>query len=186
MQIVKVPSPILTKKAKRVTKFDSKLKKLVEKMLDILKKARDPEGVGLAAPQVGISKRIFIIQTNPTVKPSKAKYETFINPEIISQEIKKSRNQEISPQNILEGCLSIDNVWGFPERAKTITIEYKNTSNKKITQKFSGFVARLIQHELDHLNGVLFTHRVLEQKKELYQIEPDEKTNEPVLIPLEI
>lgn len=217
MQVVKVPDPLLTQKSTPVTKFDKKLKKLVNEMTATLAAARDPEGVGLAAPQVGLLKRLFVMQLNPDSPKQKPRFAAFINPEIIDQQtMHREKTSEMtnfsrrrlfdpdvhrgssSPRKIssprgleqdnqvLEGCLSIDNVWGFPQRASKIKIRYQDVSGKKHTQTFTGFPAAIIQHEIDHLNGVLFTHRALQQGKNLYQIEKDEETKEPVLVPLEL
>jgi peptide deformylase len=218
MQVVKVPNKILTKKAKPVSKFDKKLADLAGDMVETLKKAKNPEGVGLAAPQVGVSKRLFVMQLNPNTKKSKPRYSAFINPEIIvcnkfseaplpdpggrphsslgygvsrpgtqtSGAAGGSWQKGAAQSPILEGCLSIDNVWGYPSRSSRIKLAYQDVSGKKHTRIFSGFPAIIIQHEVDHLNGILFTHRVLEQKKELYKVEKDEETKKPVLISLKL
>lgn len=226
MQIVKTPTEILTQKASRVKKFDKKLKQLAEKMIETLAAAHNPEGVGLAAPQVGILKRLFVIQVNADKKDKKPRYQAFINPEIIeksgalydvnSSALKKGEklNSPNSPNfpnipnhpnpskqsvdrrpstvdhtaenGILEGCLSIENIWGFPERSSWVKLRYQDLSGKKHTQKFTNFPAVIVQHEVDHLNGILFTQHILKQKGKLYRIEKDEKTNKPVLVPLDL
>ena len=119
MRVVQVPANILTKKAEMVTQFDGKLKKLVKQMIDTLKSAKDPEGVGLAAPQVRVSKRLFVMVVNPENKVG-LKYDVFINPEIVSSVKAKS-------DEILEGCLSINNVWGYPERVSSVELAFQNT-----------------------------------------------------------
>jgi len=179
MRVVQVPADVLVTKAKTVTKFDNKLAKLVTEMIDTLKNARDPEGVGLAAVQVGVSKRLFVMTTNPENEAMPV-YDAFINPEIVERSKTKKKSEKI-----LEGCLSISNVWGYPERINKVKLNYQDIHGKKLTREFTGFGAIIVQHETDHLDGILFTHRVMEQGKELYQIDKDEK-GEASLTPLEL
>lgn len=206
MQIVKAPASILTKKAEQVTKFDRKLKTLVSKMTDTLKVARNPEGVGLAAPQVGVSKKVFVMQLNPENPDANPRYLACVNPEIIKTLKHKNTKtnlpnlsntpnsatspmqptQPTQPTSLLEGCLSINNTWGYPERAQKIKLRYQDTTGKKHTKILSGFPAVIAQHEIDHLNGILFTHRVLQQNKDLYRMEKDLKTKESILVPLDL
>lgn len=182
MQIVKTPAPVLTQKAEPVKNFDKKLKKLVDQMIETLAAARNPEGVGLAAPQVGISKRIFIAQTNVNQTKTPPRFEAFINPEIIES----SKIRETKPTNFLEGCLSIDNIWGFPEREIRLKLRYQDLDGQIKTRSFSGPPAIIVQHEMDHLNGILFTQRVLKQNGKLYKIKKYSKKGEPVIEPIKI
>lgn len=147
-----------------------------------LLETRDPKGVGLAAPQVGASLRIF--QMKPT---DKSPITTFINPIIEKLEGEKeipkfSNTQKIEakkPQKfkgkLLEGCLSLPNIWGNVLRTKIITVSWQDELGKLHKKNFTGFPAVIIQHEMDHLNGVLFTKRVLEQKGTLYKSHKNEK-----------
>lgn len=115
----------------------------------------DRNGVGIAAPQVYISKRVIIVasRANPRY-PDAPEMDaiTMVNPEIIQK----------STQVVLgeEGCLSVPNERGQVERAEQITVEYFTLNGVKIRQNFSGFPARIIQHEVDHLDGILFVERV--------------------------
>jgi len=177
MRVIQVPAQVLTTKAEMVTKFDSKLIKLVDELIDTLMKAKDPEGVGLAAPQVGILKRIFVMNIHPESNRG-GKYESFINPEIVEKVQDKA-------DKVLEGCLSIENIWGYPERASSIKLLYQDIKGHRQTRKFTGFPAVIVQHEVDHLQGSLFTHRVIQEGKELYRIDKDEH-GESELIPLEL
>jgi peptide deformylase len=129
-------------------------------MSETLLATSDPKGVGLAAPQVAVLKRFFL--TKPT---DKAKIKTFINPEIIEN----IENRQESKSKLLEGCLSIPNVWGKVSRAKQVTLMYQNEKGKIFQKTFKGFMATIIQHEVDHLNGILFTKHVLEQSNKLYK-----------------
>lgn len=160
--IVHVPHSVLTSQAQTVTSFDKELKKLISDMKESLVATRNPKGVGLAAPQVGVSLRVFV--TRPKETDS---IRVFINPEII----KKTGLTDGVPEreNKLEGCLSIPKIWGKVKRAKSITLSYDDERGTNHEERFTGFLATIIQHETDHVNGILYTQRVLEQKGKLYQ-----------------
>lgn len=172
LKIVTVPNPILTNKTKAVKKIDQKIKKLIKEMEETLVAQKDPEGVGLAAPQVNIPLSLFII------KPDKKKpIKVFINPKIIKTEslsAQKTKKEKTKKRYKLEGCLSIPRIWGSVKRAKKIFLQYQNEKGEVKKEWFSGFEALIVQHEMDHLQGVLFTKRALEQKIPLYQ-EKDDK-----------
>lgn len=168
LEIVKAPDPVLSQKAKPIVKFDKGLLKLIEQMKESVASAKDPVGVGLAAPQIGKSLQIFI------AKPSvKSLVLVFINPKITDKTAFSKKVKEGSRK--LEGCLSLPNIWGEVERFQDVVLEYQIETGKKHKRKFSGFIGTIIQHEVDHLNGVLFPKRVLEQKGTLYKSEKDEK-----------
>jgi len=142
MEIIKYGNPLLRKRAKSVDKIDRKIKDLVEEMLNVMQNST-PRGVGLAAPQIGISLQIIVIEISPN-KPI-----SLINPTII-----ENRGKEVG----LEGCLSIPGVFGNVERAKIIKVRGINPhTSKKVLLQVDGMEARAIQHEVDHLNGILFT-----------------------------
>jgi peptide deformylase len=169
-QIVHIPQSVLSTPAKRITVFDRKLQTIIADMKETLLTAKNPKGVGLAAPQVGLGLQIFITHASP-----KDPVRVFINPNIIHKyPIVKTGKQE----NHLEGCLSIPNIWGDVNRAPTLTIKYQDETGKVHEETITGFLATIIQHECDHLNGVLFTQRVLEQKNKLYQNGKDERGKE--------
>lgn len=164
MKIVHVPHPILTTPTKPVTSFDKRLSKLIAEMKATLLATTKPKGVGLAAPQIGEPWRLFI--TRPTPKDD---IRVFINPEII-QRASELTDGIPERENKLEGCLSIPNIWGRVKRATALTLRFQDEQRKTHQETFTGFLATIIQHETDHLNGVLFTQRVLEQKGKLYQV----------------
>lgn len=169
--IVHTPDDVLTKPAKPVTRFDKKLADIVDQMKQTLVSTRNPKGVGLAAPQIGIPLRIFI--TRPDAK---TQVRVFINPEIISRsqilhEIKKDDNR-------LEGCLSIPHVWGYVDRSDKVTLKYQDIMGKTYEEEITGFLATIVQHETDHVNGILFTHRVLEQQNKMYHDKRDKDGKE--------
>lgn len=165
--IVCVPNPILTTPSKPVTKFDGDLTKLIKEMKKTLFAAVNPKGVGLAATQVGVGLRVFLTRPMET-----SRVRVFINPEILSSE------GAADPNKKLEGCLSIPNVWGNVHRTESLTLRYQDESGQVRQEEFTGFLATIIQHETDHLNGILYTQRVLEQKEKLYQAVTDEDGKE--------
>lgn len=156
--IVTVPHTVLTTPAKEVTVFDKKLHQLIVDMKETLLSTVKPKGVGLAAPQVGISLKIFLTKPKDDIR-------VFINPNIMhtSSEVQKNESKK------LEGCLSIPNVWGKVKRNTALTLQFQDETGKKHKEQCSGFIATIIQHETDHVNGILFTQRVLEQQGKLYQ-----------------
>lgn len=169
LKIVTAPNPVLSTKAKTIAKVDQAVLKLIEQMEESLNAASDPIGVGLAAPQVDKSLAIFI------AKPSeKAKIQAFINPKIVKIEDGKVGKAKGKTKK-LEGCLSLKDIWGEVERAKAIELDYLDIEGKPHHKKFTGFIATIIQHEVDHLNGILFPKRVLEQKGTLYESKKNSK-----------
>ncbi len=116
---------------------------------------QERNGVGIAAPQVYISKRIIIVASRPNPRyPDAPEMQAIcmINPEIIEQ----SEAYELGE----EGCLSVPNERGQVARAHQITVQYFSLNGEKIIQEFTGFPARIVQHEIDHLNGILFVERL--------------------------
>lgn len=170
LEIVTAPHSALSTKAKEVTNIDAKIQKLLLDMEEALNLAKDPIGVGLAAPQVGVGLRIFIARPNP-----KAKLMIFINPEIkeAKNDPTKKKPKKNDPKK-LEGCLSLLHIWGIVKRKDRVKVSYLDEKGNKKTKEFKGFVATIIQHEIDHLDGILFPKRVLEQKGKLYKSEKDE------------
>ena len=181
MKIVHTPDEILHKIAEPVGKIDKKTKELITQMVIILNRQRDPEGVGLAAPQVGVSKQIFLVKPETKSKP-----QVFINAKIIKSskyQVASSENKLTNKPNpkrkskkkvTLEGCLSIPRIWGEVKRPERVLVSWIDENNLTHKQWFDGFEAVVIQHEMDHLKGILFTHHVLEQKQILYREENGE------------
>lgn len=161
--IVKVPNLVLATPAKKVTAFDKKLARLVADMKKTLLATKHPKGVGLAAPQIGEGWRVFL--TKPTTK---APVRVFVNAEIVSKSHEQTDGVP-GRDNKLEGCLSIPRIWGQVKRATEITLRYQDEKGKTHEEVFTGFLATIIQHETDHINGVVFTQRVLEQGGKLYE-----------------
>lgn len=150
-QILKYGSPILRKQSVIVTEEDNAIQ-LSGNLFETLKKEG---GIGLAAPQAGVLKRAFIIDTSPMIEDNKAfeKYEQlFLNPEILWRS-----TDEIYFQ---EGCLSIPGIYEDVLRADKITVSYFDINFNRIEEEFDGLKARIFQHEYDHLEGVLFIDRL--------------------------
>lgn len=167
--IVTAPNDVLAQAAKPITTIDQGVKNFIQDMKDALDNTRDPEGIGLAAPQVGKSVQIFI------VKPTKnAPHEVFINPQLTLMGVpaKIPRDKEGTK---LEGCLSLPTIWGPVERAPKVKIAYLDETGKQQTQTITGFKAVILQHEYDHLQGILFPRRVLEQQGKLYKSSKNKK-----------
>ncbi len=177
--IVATPNPVLSTPTRTVTSFDRRLHTLIRDMKAALRSAVNPKGVGLAAPQIGQAWRIFI--TRPT---EKSQIRVFINPKIITHSTDQTdgvparENLPAGKAGKLEGCLSIPKIWGRVKRATTLTLWYQDETGVPHQEQFTGFLATIIQHEIDHTNGVLFPQRVLEQKGKLYQSAKDENGKE--------
>ena len=154
-QIVTLPEPVLRRKAKPITKFDKNLQTLIDDMVETM---REAPGVGLAAPQVNVSQQLAVIEYSEDeddeeevegAAPKPKKLYVIINPEIV-----KVSDEKV---NGVEGCLSIPGLLGEVERYEAIQIKGLNRYGKPQKLKVDGWMARIFQHEIDHLNGVLFT-----------------------------
>ena len=166
LPIVAYGDPVLKKKAKEIDKDYPKLEELIDNMWDTMYNAY---GVGLAAPQVGLPIRLFLIDPAPFAEDEeldeaeqeelKNMRKVFINPQIIEEE-----GEEWA---FSEGCLSIPEVREDVFRQPDITIEYYDENFEKHTDTYSGLAARVIQHEYDHIEGILFTDKLSSLKKRL-------------------
>lgn len=150
--IVTLPDPVLHRKARSVTTFDKKLQTLIDDMIETM---REAPGVGLAAPQVGISDRLIVVEYYENEKAEEAEDETkkkvwvMLNPEIV-----KASEEKVMG---VEGCLSVPNLVGEVERHEAIQIKGLNRRGQPMRVKASGWLARIFQHEIDHVNGIVFT-----------------------------
>ena len=170
LKIVHIPNSVLTTPSRPVAKIDKKIKDLVFEMEETLLACVDPQGVGLAAPQVGIDLQLFIIKPD-----GDSDTEVFINPRILEvgkEPPKTTKSKRKNEQ--LEGCLSIPKIWSPVRRPEKVLIEYQDLTGEKKTELFTGFKAVIIQHEVDHLQGILFTQRSVEQNLPLYEEKNDE------------
>lgn len=172
MKILTVPDPILKQVSEPITKVDKKLLTFIKEMEQTLKNKKNPEGVGLSAPQVGKNWRIFSTYLD---KGKEREIKTYINPKIT----KASEKMTLGPnpnKPFLEGCLSIPEIYGPVWRHQRITLTYQVIDHESLelveqSEKFESFPARVVQHEFDHLEGVLFTERALKDGLQLYREE---------------
>jgi peptide deformylase len=144
LEIKKFNEPVLRKKCQRVKKIDKKTRKLIVDMAQTMERE---QGVGLAAPQVGISKRVITV-----LNLENRRILGLVNPKIL----KKSQETEIDE----EGCLSFPNIFLKIKRAREAEVEGIDINGKKIKLKAKGLLARIFQHEIDHLDGILFFNRL--------------------------
>jgi len=145
---------VLRQKARRVTAIDSSIQKLIDDMVETMQQA---SGVGLAAPQIGVPLRVMVIQL-PDKEPM-----ALVNPEIV----KRSGEREL-----VEGCLSVPGYAGDIKRSVSVTIKGRDRQGKTVRIKATGLMAQALEHELDHLNGVLFIDHV-ESPDKLHRVEAE-------------
>jgi peptide deformylase len=152
-EIVKFGASVLRQQCAPISEVDSEVRSLVDDLFDSMRAA---EGVGLAAPQIGIARRVCVIDVSaqqPDYPPI-----ALINPRIVS---------DVGTQVGEEGCLSFPDLYGDVKRAESVTVEALNLDGETFTTEGSGFYARALQHELDHLNGVLFVDHLSSLKRQL-------------------
>lgn len=146
LRVLKYPHPVLRHKSKPLRRFDAELKNIIHEMFDLM---YEQKGVGLAANQVGLPYRFFIL--NLECDPAKAPEFVFINPEI-------SRRRGTVEKE--EGCLSFPEIYAPVKRSEKLIISAYNLQGEEINYELDGFFARAVQHEYDHLDGVLFIDRL--------------------------
>ena len=168
-KIVTLPEPVLRRKAHSVTKFDRSLQGLIDDMVETM---REAPGVGLAAPQIGLSERLIVVeyyerQEDEDKEEAPKKVWAVVNPEIV----------KASEETLLgvEGCLSIPNLVGEVERHAVVHVRGLNRHGKPMKLKAEGWLARIFQHEIDHLNGVLFTDRATRVWQPPQEVEPEQE-----------
>jgi peptide deformylase len=158
MPVIKMDNPVLHRKAKKVRKIDGSIQKLIDDMIDTM---HDIEGVGLAAPQVGVPLQVVVIQM-----PDEEDVITLINPEIV----KTSEESE----EMIEGCLSLPGYKGDVKRFTSITVKARDREGKLIRIKGEGLMAQALQHEVDHINGIVFVDH-LESMDKLEKTEAEDE-----------
>ena len=152
--IVTLPDPVLRRKARSVTVFDKKLQTVIDDMIETM---REAPGVGLAAPQVGISDRLIVVEYYQNAEAEELEVDTLkkvwvmLNPEIV-----KTSDEKVLG---VEGCLSVPNLVGEVERHAAVQVKGLNRRGQPMRVKAQGWLARIFQHEVDHLNGVVFADR---------------------------
>ena len=153
LQIRTLPDPVLRQKAKRVTKIDDSIQKLIDDMIDTLHS--DPNRAGLAAPQVGVLLRIAVIEV------PEQELITMINPEIVKKE---------GERIVQEGCLSIPGYFGEIKRAVTVKVKARDRYGKEFRLKAQGLLAQALEQEIEHLDGILYIDH-LESPEKLFETE---------------
>ena len=153
--IVTLPEPVLRRKARPVSNFDDNLQTLIDDMIDTM---REAPGVGLAAPQVGVSERLIVVEyaeddDEEDAPPKKKKLYVVLNPEIVAA------SEEMVTGT--EGCLSVPGWVGDVERHEAIVVRGLNRNGDKIKIEAEGWLARIFQHEIDHLDGVLYIDKLV-------------------------
>ena len=172
LDIIHPDNPVLRKKAKRVTNFDKKFQTLIDNMVETMIEA---PGVGLAAPQVAVSQRLLVARLQDDEKSKEefgdlaGKLFVLVNPEII-----KTSKETVEG---VEGCLSIPGYLGTVDRFEKITIESLDRNGKAQRIKAEGWLARVFQHEIDHLDGRLY----IDIAKEVWEVRPEDEDDENVV-----
>ena len=151
------PDIVLRLKARRVPAIDRGIHHLIDDMIETM---LDASGVGLAAPQVGVSLRVVVIQL-----PEDARATILINPEMV---------RRVGERELTEGCLSVPGFCGDIKRAESVTVKAQDRQGKPFRIKATGLLAEVLEHELDHLNGVLYVDH-LESPEDLHKLEPEEQ-----------
>jgi peptide deformylase len=168
-KIVTLPEAVLRRKAHTVAKVDKNVQALIDDMIETM---REAPGVGLAAPQVGLPERIIVVEyyereEDEEKEDAPKRVWAVLNPEII-----KSSEETLMG---VEGCLSIPGLVGEVERHAAVHVKGLNRHGKPIKIKAQGWLARIFQHEIDHLNGVLFTDRATRVWKPQDEVEPEQE-----------
>lgn len=151
-----LPNSVLRQRAKRVREIDGSIQKLVDDLLETMHHA---SGVGLAAPQVGVPLRVAVIQLSEEDEPL-----VLVNPQVV----KRSGEREVE-----EGCLSIPGYRGEIKRSVSITVKGRDRKGREVRVKATELLAQALEHEIDHLNGVLYVDH-LESRDKLYKLEPED------------
>jgi len=149
MQIITLGNELLRQKAEKIEKFDEEIIEIAKKMLEILK---NNKGIGVAGPQIGLMKRIFVTHIEGDNE------RIYINPSILETSHVTTKYEE--------GCLSVPGVYANVNRSESIKIQAWNEKGRPFTLEANGLLARVILHEYDHLEGVLFLDHLPEKKKE--------------------
>lgn len=149
-EIVFLPDPVLRRKAHKVTAFDSDLQVLIDDMIETM---REAPGVGLAAPQVGVLQRVIVVEyaEDEEDEDGPKKLYVLVNPEIVQV----SKETELG----IEGCLSVPGLVGEVDRHTGLTVKGLNRRGQPVKYKVNGWLARIFQHEIDHLDGIVYTDR---------------------------
>jgi peptide deformylase len=149
-EIVTLPDPVLRRKARTITRFDAELQSLIDDMIETMRVA---PGVGLAAPQIGVSDRLIVVEYPEDDEQEDAPKKLYV---VVNPEIKETSEET---EMGIEGCLSIPGLHGEVERSLAVTVKGQTRHGQPVKIKAKDWLARIFQHEIDHINGVVFTDR---------------------------
>ena len=161
--IVALGNPVLRQKARKVSRIDQSIAKLVEDMVETM---RDAPGVGLAAPQIGVPLQVAVVETEPD------QVHVLVNPEIV----------KLDGEHLLdEGCLSVPGYWAQVRRAERVTVKARDLKGKEIRLTGEGLFGQALQHEIDHLNGLVYVDRLdsLDDLKRAHRTQRRDDEGEP-------
>ena len=161
-----VTSPEIRLKSREVIAFDKSLQELVENLIETAHVQQEPQALGLAACQIGITKKVFVAKVQN-------KFRAFVNARIV----KRSKAQTA----LLEGCFSVPGIYGHVRRPSEIAIVAQDRHGKKIKRSYKGLPAKIIQHEIDHAGGVLFIDHVHQQNGKLFRVEKGKSGHEQLV-----
>ena len=165
-EFVTLPDHRIRQHSEEVRDFGAPLQKLVDGLITVSLAQKDPPALGMAAPQIGIFKRVFVALIRNKLKP-------FINPQIM----KYGRDETA----LLEGCFSVHGIYGHVIRPNEVEITAQDRNGKKIEMHLKGVAAKIVQHEFDHLNGELFVDKIFEQNGKLFRIVKDKDGKETLV-----
>jgi peptide deformylase len=177
LEIVQIGNPVLRQRSTKITRFDQALSRLADDMIETMHVSN---GVGLAAPQVGVNKRLIVVEMpDDEDYPHPGERWAICNPEIV----KASRETEVGQ----EGCLSVAGYVGLVERAKSVVVRGQDLDGRQVRVKATDFLARAFQHEIDHLNGVLYVDiaqegSVMTIQEHEQMLEQEDKLEEKVVL----
>ena len=160
---VALPDERIRQKSESVNAFDNSIRSLIADLTETAQAQENPPALGLAAPQIAVLKRVFVAKIRNKFRP-------FVNAKIL----KTSKKQGA----YLEGCFSVGGKYGHAIRPMEIDVEAQDKTGKKFKRHYKGLAARIIQHEIDHLEGTLFIDHVFAQNGKLFRVEKDKKGKE--------
>lgn len=154
-KFVSLPNQKIRQKSDAVIAFDKSVTDVVKNLLDTADVQNDPVALGLAAPQIDVFKRIFVARV-------RNKFKHFVNPQIMKSSLKETA--------LMEGCFSVPEIYGNVTRPAEVVLKYQDMHGKQMQTTFKGLTAKIIQHELDHLNGILFIDHVHDQNGKTFKV----------------
>ncbi len=163
---ITLPDQKIRQISQEVSGFDKSIEGLIQDLIDTSNAQENPIALGLAAPQIGVFKKVFVARIRNKFKP-------FVNPKII----KFSKNRA----NLMEGCFSVNGIYGGVTRPAEVDVEAYDQYGKKFTKHYKSLEAKIIQHELDHLSGVLFIDHVKKQNGKFFRVEKNKKGKEELV-----